>query len=75
MRLSRRGGEALLLLASGVGCLALFEAAVRLFIPVTDIPWHRSDPVVAYGLEPGQDGQWIRPGAFWRIGSASAYRP
>jgi lysophospholipase L1-like esterase len=48
-------------LFSSCVALGVFEAAIRLLVPTTDIPWYRPDEVVGYGLEPNQQGRWISP--------------
>jgi hypothetical protein len=41
---------------------AVLEIGTRLFVSVSDIPWHISDPVVGYRLQPGQRGSYHAEG-------------
>ncbi|HZN05076.1 MAG TPA: SGNH/GDSL hydrolase family protein [Candidatus Polarisedimenticolia bacterium] len=68
-RAREAAANALLVVGSLATLFLLLEVAVRLFLPVADIPWHEGDPVVGYRLAPNQSGTWFGEGihATYRI--------
>lgn len=50
----------MLLLASGLFGLVLAEIGLRLFVPVTDMPFYFWDPVVGPRRAPDQEGRYIK---------------
>lgn len=50
----------MVLLASGSFGLVLAEIGLRLFVPVTDIPFYFWDPVVGPRRAPDQEGRYVR---------------
>ncbi|MBI3835774.1 MAG: SGNH/GDSL hydrolase family protein [Planctomycetes bacterium] len=50
------------LFASLVISLALLEGALRLFVPVTDVPYYFWDPVIGARMLPGLQGRYVGKG-------------
>ncbi|MCI0567848.1 MAG: hypothetical protein L0Z52_06615, partial [Acidobacteria bacterium] len=60
--MSRRSQWTFRLLAislAGVCFLLLSEVAFRIFLPVSDIPYWETDPVLGYRHQPGTEGRFV----------------
>jgi hypothetical protein len=59
IRAKRIFSNILLVIASMIATLLLIEICLRLFFPVSDIPYRSSIPGVGITFEPDQEGVWI----------------